>query len=183
MTRKGDNQPNWGQIQRSPVAEEHNYHIFGRPPSKKQEKARQQEMNAGKLTSTFASKKIRNVGMLKFLRNIWTHRAQIIEAGRFESEDAVAHYLLDPFPWLLIEVYVADVQYGLTALFVDDTKDAHAGGVDEAMTMTDFGANFGANKYNMLEGGGRPFLHCACLGPHSLGPYEHRTRSMITRRV
>ena len=51
--------------------------------------------------------------------------------------------LLDPFPWLLIEVYVGDdVQYGLTALFVDDTKDAHAENFDEAITMTDVGANF-----------------------------------------
>ena len=33
-----------------------------------------------------------------------------------------------------------------TALFVDETKDAHAESVDEAITMTAVGANFGAGS-------------------------------------
>ena len=142
-------------------------------------------MNASKLTSTFASKEIRSVGMLKFLRNIWTHRAQIMEAGRFESEDAVAHYLLDPFPWLLIEVYVADVQYGLTALFVDDTKDAHAGGVDEAMTMTDFGANFGAGSRieNPLGVGWGRGVPQSETKPFTMDLYQYYENTMKTRVI
>ena len=54
------------------------------------------------------------VGLLRFIRNIDAHAGQAVSAGRFESEDAVRHYLLDPFPWLTMAVYRIDEKHGLT---------------------------------------------------------------------
>jgi hypothetical protein len=39
----------------------------------------------------------------------------MVSAGRFESEDALRHYLLDPFPWLLMVVYENDIKHRFTA--------------------------------------------------------------------
>ena len=55
--------------------------------------------------------------MLKFIRNIYAHRAQQVQAGRFESEETLLAYLLEPFPFLLMAVYEADERHRLTSLF------------------------------------------------------------------
>ena len=89
---------------------------------KKQAAERQRQLDAGKLTKTFKAKEIRSVGLLKFIRNIFVHRAEQVEAGRFDSEDAVKHYLLDPFPWLLMAVYAADEKHKLTKLFASSAE-------------------------------------------------------------
>ena len=105
----------WGKGQRSPEEEERNYFIYGTgAPSKKQIKEREGLLAAGKLTKAHAAKEIRSVGLLKFIRNCDAHGGQMVSAGRFESEDALRHYLLDPFPWLLMVVYRNDQQHSLT---------------------------------------------------------------------
>ena len=125
----GDQYPlsgSWGKSQRPPADEENSYHIYGAPPSKKQAAERQRQLDAGKLTKTFKAKEIRSVGLLKFIRNIFVHRAEQVEAGRFDSEDAVKHYLLDPFPWLLMAAYAADEKHKLTKRFA--SSDSTNGG-------------------------------------------------------
>ena len=109
----------WGKKsgQRTPQEEERNYFIFGAPPSKKQAAERERQIQSGKMTATFAAKHIRSVGLLKFMRNIYAHRAQQVEAGRFETELVLCTWLLDPFPFLLMGVYEADQIHALTPLF------------------------------------------------------------------
>jgi hypothetical protein len=83
--------------------------VYGAPPSKKQAAARQAHLAAGKkLNGAYEAKQIRSVGLLRFLRNLNAHRVQQVEAGRFESEEALVEYLLQPFPWLLAAVYAID---------------------------------------------------------------------------
>lgn len=83
--------------------------MYGAPPSKKQAAARQAHLAAGKkLNGAYEAKQIRSVGLLRFLRNLNAHRVQQVEAGRFESEEALVEYLLQPFPWLLAAVYAID---------------------------------------------------------------------------
>ena len=53
------------------------------------------------------------MGLLKFMRNVNVHRAQMVDFGRFESEEALQHYLLDPFPWLLVAVWSLDAKHEL----------------------------------------------------------------------
>jgi serine/threonine protein kinase len=144
---------NWGSKsgQRPPHEEEHNYFTFGAPPSKKEGAERERQLKSGKLTKQFAAKvcllagavqclpssdsrcaqpmlsrmqEIRTVGLLKFMRNIHAHRSQQIQAGRFESEEALCTYLLAPFPFLLMAVYEADERHRLTPRFqhVVETK-------------------------------------------------------------
>ena len=71
-------------------------------------------MAAGKVHSRHKAKEIRSVGLLKFIRNVYVHRAQMVDMGRFESDDAVLHYLLDPFPWLLMAVHTLDAKHGMS---------------------------------------------------------------------
>jgi serine/threonine protein kinase len=141
----------WGAKsgQRPPLEEEHNYYTFGAPPSKKEGAERERQLKSGKLTKQFAAKvcrnacialqrwsssdsntlsqmqEIRSVGLLKFMRNIHAHRSQQIQAGRFESEEALCSYLLAPFPFLLMAVYDADERHHLTTRFqrVVETED------------------------------------------------------------
>eukprot|EP01045_Picozoa_sp_COSAG04_P006008 COSAG04_NODE_288_length_17855_cov_32.496621_7_plen_648_part_00 len=111
----GANNDGWGKGQRSPVEEEGNYAIYGTgAPSKKQQKEREGLVAAGKPLGTHEAKEIRSVGLLKFIRNCDAHGGQMVSAGRFESEDALQHYLLDPFPWLLMAVWETDKRHGLT---------------------------------------------------------------------
>jgi hypothetical protein len=35
----------------------------------------------------------------------WHNRSQHVQAGRFNTEEEVLHYVLDPFPWLIMAVY------------------------------------------------------------------------------
>ena len=85
------------------------------PPSKKQVKEREGLLAAGKPLGPHVAKEIRSVGLLKFIRNIDAHAGQIVKAGRFESEDHLRRYLLDPFPWLVIAVFQADQKHAFTA--------------------------------------------------------------------
>ena len=75
---------------------------YGAPPSKKQVKEREGLIAGGKPLGAHASKEIRTVGLLKLIRNLAVHGPQMDNAGRFESEDALHHYLIDPFPWLVM---------------------------------------------------------------------------------
>jgi hypothetical protein len=72
------------------------YIDHGAPPSKKQIKERE---GAACLQRAIANpwpphkaKAIRSVGLLKFIRNLDAQRGQMVNAGRFESEDALRHY-------------------------------------------------------------------------------------------
>ena len=114
----------WGKTQRPPESEEHNYHIFGAPPSKKQAAERERQVRAGKLAGDFEAKEIRSVGLLKFMRNIYAHRAQQVEAGRFQSELDVCTWLLEPFPFLLMGVYQADKQHKMSTMFEEKEEPA-----------------------------------------------------------
>eukprot|EP01045_Picozoa_sp_COSAG04_P013961 COSAG04_NODE_1019_length_8734_cov_2.287319_2_plen_793_part_00 len=104
----------WGKSQRAPEDEERFYHIYGAPPSKKQAAEREKQVAAGKVQGSHKAKEIRSVGLLKFIRNVYVHRAQMVDMGRFESEEAVLHYLLDPFPWLLTVVHTLDTKHGMS---------------------------------------------------------------------
>ena len=104
----------WGKSQRSPAQDERHYHIYGAPPSKKQAVEREKQVKAGKVSGAHTAKEIRTVGMLKFIRNVYVHRAQMVDMGRFEDEDAVMHYLLDPYPWLFLAVHKLDDQHGMS---------------------------------------------------------------------
>ena len=106
---------NWGKAQRPPEEEERHYHIYGAPAKAKQTKEREAMILAGKpLGRGHAAKEIRSVGYLKFIRNMDAHAGQAVQAGRFESVDTLWHYLLDPFPWLLMAVFCAHQQHGST---------------------------------------------------------------------
>ena len=60
------------------------------------------------------------VGLLKFIRNVSVHSDQMIQMGRFEGEDELQRYLIQPFPWLLIAVFNADAKHNFTG---DATAD------------------------------------------------------------
>ena len=100
------------------------------PPSKKQVKEREGLLAAGKPLGPHAAKEIRSVGLLKFIRNIDAHAGQMVKAGRFESEDHLRRYLLDPFPWLVIAVFQADQKHAFTV--GQDTDTDHGNGHADA---------------------------------------------------
>ena len=45
------------------------------------------------------------LGLIRFTRNIWTHRIQNIAKGHFASEVEVCNILLGSFPWMVTEIY------------------------------------------------------------------------------
>ena len=100
------------------------------PPSKKQVKEREGLLAAGKPLGPHVAKEIRSVGLLKFIRNIDAHAGQMVKAGRFESEDHLRRYLLDPFPWLVIAVFQADQKHAFTV--GQDTDTDHGNGHADA---------------------------------------------------
>jgi hypothetical protein len=54
----------------------------------------------------------RTVGLLKTIRNVaFAHRSQHVQVGRFDTEEDVLRYILDPFPWLLMVVYQLDQEH------------------------------------------------------------------------
>eukprot|EP01043_Picozoa_sp_COSAG02_P012965 COSAG02_NODE_511_length_20858_cov_21.570837_7_plen_641_part_00 len=108
----------WGKQQREPAEDERMYHIFGAPPSKKQQQQRDKLVAAGKPLGPHEAKHARMVGLLKLIRNFDAHGAQHVQHGRFESEEAMYQYLIDPFPWLLMAVYCGDAKHQLTAAAV-----------------------------------------------------------------
>ena len=104
----------WGKTQRPPEEEERFYHLYGAPPSKKQAKEREALIADGKPLGAHVSKEIRTVGLLKFIRNLNVHAEQQVVTGRFESVEHLHQYLISPFPWLLIGVYVADAKHSFS---------------------------------------------------------------------
>ena len=52
------------------------------------------------------------------------NRSQHVQAGRFNTEDEVLHYVLDPFPWLLVAVY--ELYNAQQKLFLEENPDADA---------------------------------------------------------
>ena len=45
------------------------------------------------------------LGLIRFVRNIWTHRVQNIRDGSFVSEDDISQIVLGSFPWIVTKVY------------------------------------------------------------------------------
>ena len=45
------------------------------------------------------------LGLLRFTRNMWTHRIQNIAKGHFDSEGQICDILLGSFPWMVTEIY------------------------------------------------------------------------------
>ena len=45
------------------------------------------------------------LGLMRFTRNIWTHRVQNIEKGHFVSEDEICTSILGSLPWLITVIY------------------------------------------------------------------------------
>ena len=45
------------------------------------------------------------VSMIRFIRNIWTHRQQNIKAGVWSSEDEITKVFFGTFPWLTLTLY------------------------------------------------------------------------------
>ena len=109
----------WGTAISTPQNDEQNYHVFGATPSKQEEAASATSDDMIQLVST-DDKEIRSVGLLKFIRNVYSQRAHHIEAGRFESEMALCTWLLEPFPFLLTGVYQVDARYQLTHTVAHD---------------------------------------------------------------
>lgn len=97
----------WPQaLKGGPQLQEHNYHLHGEPHPKPKE--------AG--DALYEPKELRGVGLLKFIGNLYAHRVRQVEAGRFESVEAMCAYLMDPFPFLFAGVYDADSTYSQTNL-------------------------------------------------------------------
>ena len=45
------------------------------------------------------------LGLIRFTRNIWTHRVQNIRKRHFASEGEICEILLGSFPWMVTEIY------------------------------------------------------------------------------
>jgi hypothetical protein len=85
----------------------------------------------------------RVVGLLKTIRNVaFAHRSQHVRVGRFDTEEDVLRYMLDPFPWLLMAVYQLDQEHSI------------AGSVAEASAKTsDFAATTEGESTSREESG------------------------------
>merc|ERR1712093_410727 len=103
-----------------------NYYIFGMPPKKKQIEAREKLVAEGKPLGPHAAKEVRCVGLLKFIRNLYAHKAEAVDAGRFESEAAIMEYFLSSLPWLLMTVHTLDARHKLNTGGGADQTDADA---------------------------------------------------------
>jgi hypothetical protein len=90
----------WGVNQRPPESDEHDYFVFGAVGRG------QQELRGG-------PKEARGVGLVKFIRSVYTQRTEHVEAFRFPSELELCKWLLEPFPFLLMGVMMADEQCGM----------------------------------------------------------------------
>jgi hypothetical protein len=107
----------WGSSESSqapPAEVEHDYAVYGKKPSKKQVTARENQLIAGNKPKMGNR---RMVGLLKMIRNVaFAHRSQHVQFSRFESEESVMRYMIDPFPWLLMTVYKLDQGHQIIAL-------------------------------------------------------------------
>jgi hypothetical protein len=131
---KSDADPTgWGAsraAQQPPADVEHCYAVYGKNPSAKQKVARVGHLKSGKKMS-MANRRM--VGLLKMIRNVaFAHRSQHVQAGRFDSEEDVLRYMLDPFPWLLMAVYELDQEHKIAGSV---SEQASARTSDSAATM------------------------------------------------
>ena len=46
-----------------------------------------------------------SLGLIRFVRNVWTHRIKSIQQKHFTSEDEICQIFLGCFPWLVTEIY------------------------------------------------------------------------------
>ena len=136
----------WGKLQRAPATDEHNYFIFGHPPKKKQADARERLVAEGKPLGPHAAKEIRTVGLLKFVRNLNAHKAENVETGRFESEEAVADYILSSLPWLLMTVHTIDAKHKEAHNKEDASEDISQ---EDSMLRMSFAANRSQSSYSL----------------------------------
>ena len=138
----------WGKVQRPPEEDERNYFIYGGPPKKKQREARESLVAEGKPLGTHAAKEIRCVGLLKLVRNLLAHKTEHVESGRFESEAAIADYVLSSLPWLLMTVHTLDGEHKITSGAAPAAEEgAGASEEDRALRMS-----FAANSERNLVG-------------------------------
>jgi hypothetical protein len=122
----------WGKsrsAQQAPAEVEHTYAVYGKNPSANQKKAREGHLKSGK-KMPMANRRM--VGLLKTIRNVaFAHRSQHVQFGRFDSEEDVMRYMIDPFPWLLMAVYELDHKHkiaGSVATTAASDKGAATGG-------------------------------------------------------
>ena len=51
------------------------------------------------------------LGLIRFIRNMWTHRVQNISRGHFVSEDEICDIFLGSLPWIVTEIYRLSGKY------------------------------------------------------------------------
>jgi hypothetical protein len=77
----------------------------------------------------------RTVGLLKTIRNVaFAHRSQHVQFGRFDTEEDVMRYMIDPFPWLLMMVFQLDQEHKISGSVVSTASDK---GTDTAASTDD----------------------------------------------
>ena len=107
-----DDPTGWGKsrsAQQAPAEVEHTYAVYGKNPSANQKKAREGHLKSGK-KMPMANRRV--VGLLKTIRNVgFAHRSQHVQFGRFDTEEDVMRYMIDPFPWLLMAVFELDQEH------------------------------------------------------------------------
>jgi hypothetical protein len=121
-----DDPTGWGKsrsAQQAPIDVEHTYAVYGKNPSAKQKIAREGHLKSGKKNLPMANRRM--VGLLKTIRNIaFAHRSQHVQFGRFDTEEDVMRYMVDPFPWLLMAVFSLDQEHniaGSVAIIVSES--------------------------------------------------------------
>jgi hypothetical protein len=90
----------------------------------------------------------RMVGLLKMIRNVaFAHRSQHVQFGRFDTEEDVMRYKIDPFPWLLMTVYQLDQEHQIAGSVVTTASDASdkTSGSETAGTTDDERSGYGTD--------------------------------------
>ena len=138
----------WGAsraAQQAPADVEHCYGVYGKNPSAKQKTAREGHLKSGKKNMPMANRRI--VGLLKMIRNVaFAHRSQHVQAGRFETEEDVLSYMMNPFPWLLMVVYQLDQEHKIAGSVAEasaKTSDSAATTDGESPSREDSGKKSG----------------------------------------
>jgi hypothetical protein len=130
-----DDPTGWGKsrsAQQAPAEVEHTYSVYGKNPSANQKKAREGHLKSGK-QMPMANRRM--VGLLKTIRNVaFAHRSQHVQFGRFDSEEDVMRYMIDPFPWLLMAVYELDHKHKIAGSVATTASDKGATTGVEATT-------------------------------------------------
>jgi serine/threonine protein kinase len=115
----------WGasrSAQHAPSEVEHTYAVYGKNPSAKQKTAREGHLKSGKKNMPMANRRM--VGLLKTIRNVaFAHRSQHVQFGRFDTEEDVMAYIIDPFPWLLMTVFQLDQEHCIAGSVMTTASD------------------------------------------------------------